>query len=59
MNDYSKYIAKSRYAKWNEKEKRRETFEETVDRICSFWVKRVNESSLSEEEKEKIIKEIG
>ena len=39
MNDYSKYIAKSRYAKWNEKEKRRETWEETVDRYIEFMVK--------------------
>jgi len=42
MNDYSKYIAKSRYAKWNEKEKRRETWEETVDRYIGFFKDKVS-----------------
>lgn len=34
---YSKYIAMSRYARYNDDLKRRETWEETVDRLCSFW----------------------
>ena len=37
MKDYSKYIHKSRYARWNEKAKRRETWEETVDRYMEFF----------------------
>lgn len=34
---YSEFIHKSRYAKWIESKKRRETWEETVDRYVSFW----------------------
>ena len=32
MNDYQTFIATSRYARWLEEEKRRETWEDTVDR---------------------------
>jgi len=32
MNDYQKFIHQSRYARWLPEEKRRETWEETVDR---------------------------
>ena len=35
MNDYSTYIAKSRYAKYLPEEKRRETWGETVDRYIT------------------------
>ena len=59
MKDFNKYIHKSRYARWLETENRRESWEETVDRICSFWIKKIKESDLPQEEKEKIIKEIG
>lgn len=37
MNDYQTYIHKSRYARWLDKEFRRETWEETVTRYCDFW----------------------
>jgi ribonucleoside-triphosphate reductase len=37
MNDYQKYIAMSRYARFLPKEERRETWEETVARYCDFW----------------------
>lgn len=37
MNDYQKYIHASRYAKWIPEKSRRETWEETVDRYCSFF----------------------
>lgn len=33
---YRSFIAKSRYARWNELEKRRETWTETVDRYMTF-----------------------
>jgi ribonucleoside-diphosphate reductase alpha chain len=36
MNDYQQYIATSRYARWREEDKRRETWEETVDRYTEF-----------------------
>jgi ribonucleoside-triphosphate reductase len=35
MNDYQKFIALSRYARWLPEENRRETWEETVDRYMS------------------------
>lgn len=31
------YVHKSRYARWNEKQQRRETWEETVDRYVSYF----------------------
>lgn len=37
MNSYQKFIHKSRYARYLEKEKRRESWEETVDRFCTYW----------------------
>ena len=37
MNDYQKYIAASRYARWREHDNRRETWEETVERTINFW----------------------
>ena len=37
MDEYQKFIHKSRYARYLESEGRRETWEETVDRYCSFW----------------------
>ena len=41
---YSQVIAKSRYSRWIEEEKRRETWEETVDRYIEAMVKRVEEA---------------
>lgn len=41
--DYQKFVHKSRYARWNEKENRRETWEETVTRYCDFWLGRFPE----------------
>lgn len=35
MNDYQKFIHQSRYARWREEDKRRETWEETVDRYMT------------------------
>jgi ribonucleoside-diphosphate reductase alpha chain len=37
MNEYQKFIHKSRYARYLDREGRRETWEETVDRYCFFW----------------------
>ena len=36
MNDYQNFIAISRYARWLEKENRRETWTETVNRYCDY-----------------------
>jgi ribonucleoside-diphosphate reductase alpha chain len=40
VDNYQKFIAASRYAKWLPNEGRRETWEETVDRYIDFWVER-------------------
>lgn len=37
MDEYQKFIHKSRYARYLDSEGRRETWEETVDRYCRFW----------------------
>ncbi len=42
MDDYQKYIHKSRYARWDEKKKRRENWDETVDRLISYYQKQVS-----------------
>jgi ribonucleoside-diphosphate reductase alpha chain len=41
-NPYENFIALSRYARWLEDEKRRETWRETVDRYFSFMVNQLN-----------------
>ena len=50
--DYQTYIHASRYARFNDSLGRRETWEETVDRLISFWRKRfpnrVNPSTLED-----------
>src|SRR5210317_274124 len=40
MDAYQQYIHKSRYARYLPEEKRRETWEETVDRYVNYWVDR-------------------
>ncbi len=42
MNDYQKFIAMSRYARWLPEEKRRETWEETVGRFYNFFKDRID-----------------
>lgn len=46
MDDYSKFIHKSRYARWREEDGRRETWEETVTRYIDFFKRRVPDSVL-------------
>ena len=41
MKLYEEYIHQSRYARYLPEKKRRETWEETVDRYISFWKKQV------------------
>ena len=40
MNDYQTYIAVSKYARYIDEKKRRETWPETVERTIQFWVNR-------------------
>ena len=44
MSDYQNIIAISRYARWMEKDGRREIWEETVERLLSFYKKFVKEN---------------
>jgi len=37
MDEYQRFIHLSRYARWDEAKGRRETWEETVERLCNFW----------------------
>lgn len=55
MDDYMKFIAISRYARWLEDEGRRETWEETVDRYCSHVLKKKVSSKLYKVLREAII----
>ena len=49
--EYQNFIALSRYAKWREKDKRRETWDETVDRYCDFMLWQVkNNTSISDKD---------
>ena len=41
---YQQFIHLSRYARWNEEEERRETWEETVGRYFDFFVPHLNEN---------------
>ena len=57
---YQTIIAKSRYARFIEKENRRETWEETVDRYINFMYKTVkNNPNVSEEDKKAIHEILG
>ena len=44
MDQYQNYIHKSRYARYLDSEKRRETWEETVERYVDFFKKRNKEN---------------
>lgn len=39
MDNYQKFIHLSRYARWREEDNRRETWEETVDRLVDYYAK--------------------
>lgn len=48
MKDYSKFIHKSRYARYNEEEGRRESWEETVDRYVDNVLYKVDDLPIFE-----------
>src|ERR1700744_2198176 len=47
MNDYQRFIAYSRYSRWLEDEKRRETWEEIVRRYVDWMMVHVNGGGLT------------
>ena len=49
VSDLQEYVFKSRYARWLDDKKRRETWEETVARYCDFWKARFPEEFPYEE----------
>ena len=49
---YQTVIAKSRYARYLPEQQRRESWEETVDRLVNYLHKKIDESNASEEDKE-------
>ena len=58
--DYQTYIHKSRYARWDDDKGRRETWDETVDRIILYWHTKVDDmDTLSDEDKEEIKRILG
>lgn len=48
---YQQYIAISRYSRYLDKEKRRETWTETVDRYINFWLGRLDKLTKNEDDK--------
>lgn len=56
MNDLQRYVHASRYARWLPDEDRRETWEETVARLCSFWLNKYPETFPYAEMYEAIVK---
>lgn len=55
LSSYQEYIHKSRYARWLDKEKRRETWEETVDRYIKFFYDKIPNSKDALELREAIL----
>lgn len=45
MNEYQKFIHLSRYSRWLEKERRRETWEEVIDRYLMYLLDAVKEAT--------------
>jgi len=50
MNAYESFIHLSRYSRYLEAEGRRETWEETVDRLIGFWKKEVSDNVITGDE---------
>lgn len=56
MNNYQRFIALSRYARYLPEQSRRETWEETVARLCDFWSEKYPDLFPKEEMQEAISK---
>lgn len=48
LTPYQQFIHQSRYARWDDLKKRRETWEETIDRYCLFFLKKFPEFPVEE-----------
>ena len=50
MNAYESFIHLSRYSRYLDTENRRETWEETVDRLITFWKNQISDNVLTKDE---------
>jgi ribonucleoside-diphosphate reductase alpha chain len=61
--DYQTFIALAMYSRWDDTKKKRETWEETVERWYAFWVKRINkiaaETPLDDSAKEELLQKLA
>lgn len=55
ISDLQRYVHASRYARWLPEEGRRETWTETVERLCGFWLNKYPELFPYAEVKEAIL----
>jgi ribonucleoside-diphosphate reductase alpha chain len=55
MTDYQRFIATSRYSRWLDDEKRRETWPEVVDRYLGFFSHLIKDAKTKETLREKIL----
>lgn len=59
MDTYQQTIAMSRYARFIPAEKRRESWEETVDRCVDYLRTKVENSDATEENKKLLLEQLG
>ena len=58
--EYSKFIALSRYARWLPEKKRRETWDETVDRYCDALLRQAeNKTTISKKDLKELKEMMG
>ncbi len=55
MTDYMKFIATSRYSRWLDNEKRRETWPEVVDRYLGFFSQYLTDAEIKSKLRDKIL----
>lgn len=56
VSDLQRYVHASRYARWLPEEGRRESWEETVERLCAFWLNKYPDTFPYAEIREAIVK---
>lgn len=59
FSDYQNYIYVSKYARYLDLEKRRETWEETVDRYINFFREKIKNSPIDESKKKELLEVLG
>ena len=60
MKIFEDYIHQSKYARYLEEEKRRETYKETIDRYCDFMLKQIEtKTDISKKDMEELREVMG